>query len=301
MLIGFAGLGGLPLVAQTSGRLPLEESIQNIKKNLGSPQISGVERHSALIRLARLLQFSGDLEGATQAWMDAVFAEPGKRDDTAQLEVARCFIAMGELDKAEANVKVVALNTQDGKTLLDARYLEAQLGGFRSGDTVPLVALINDPDYREYRPRIYYTLWKISGDALYKSRLLSEYASSPEGIITGEELRINGGSIALSASPSALWLLFPGREGVVMESTAVASTAANSAVAALQAGLFGREANAQALVSRLTIAGFQAHISHRMVNGAAYWVVSVPAGSDADQTIAQLKRAGFDAFPITGQ
>jgi cell division septation protein DedD len=71
-----------------------------------------------------------------------------------------------------------------------------------------------------------------------------------------------------------------------------------SGAAVLQTGLFSREENAQALVRRLNGAGFSAALGRRQVNGVEYWVVTVPAGTDTQQTIMRLKDAGFEAFPV---
>jgi len=48
----------------------------------------------------------------------------------------------------------------------------------------------------------------------------------------------------------------------------------------------------------ITLAGFTASISRKLVNGAEYWAVTVPEGQDQRKTAADLKKAGFDSFPI---
>jgi cell division protein FtsN len=66
----------------------------------------------------------------------------------------------------------------------------------------------------------------------------------------------------------------------------------------LQTGLFSREENAQAAVSRLAAKGFAATISQKPVNGVVYWAVSVAPGEDSNRTIMRLKDAGFESFPV---
>ncbi|MDR3334538.1 MAG: SPOR domain-containing protein [Treponema sp.] len=281
------------MYAQTAGGPLLTEEIKTLKKTLETPKISGTDRHRSLIRLARLLQLSGNLEESVLIWMDAAFVDPGRQDDTALLEVVRCFIALGELDKAEASLEVVLQNSKDPKNLLEARYLRAVLELFRSGNTAPLVALIKDPAYERYRPAMYYTLWRTSGDGAYKSKLLADYGLSPEALLAGDPVAL--GTIVVGVSPSAMWLLFPGRRGVEIPATA---PVVESAVVALQTGFFGKEENAHILAEQLKKAGFHADVSRRTRAGAIYWLVSVPPGANADRTIAQLKKAGFDSFPI---
>jgi cell division protein FtsN len=77
-----------------------------------------------------------------------------------------------------------------------------------------------------------------------------------------------------------------------------ASPASEAGPKGLQTGLFGKEENAQAMVSRLGAKGFSASVSQRPVNGATYWAVTVPPGANSSQTILRLKDAGFEAFPI---
>jgi len=133
---------------------------------------------------------------------------------------------------------------------------------------------------------------------------------------------------AISAVQSPLWLLFPGTAGSpsagttkpivpapvttapATPSTPAASTptvsapppstaasAAPSGVV-LQTGLFSKEANARAQSESLRKAGFIALISRKLVNGAEHWAVTVPAGQDQRKTAADLKKAGFDSFPV---
>jgi hypothetical protein len=66
----------------------------------------------------------------------------------------------------------------------------------------------------------------------------------------------------------------------------------------LQTGVFSREANARTQAENLRKAGFTASITRKMVNGTEHWAVTVPAGQDTNRTIQELKRAGFDSFPV---
>jgi hypothetical protein len=62
--------------------------------------------------------------------------------------------------------------------------------------------------------------------------------------------------------------------------------------------LFGKEANARAQIDALRKAGFTASASRKLVNGVEHWAVTVPAGQDSKKTTADLKKAGFDSFPV---
>lgn len=280
------------LYAQSSERTFLTEEIQSIEKSLKTSDLSGTDRYKMLIRQARLFQLAGNLEGAAQAWTDAAFAEQGKRDDAALLEGAFCFLAMGEMEKAEASVKTVSLTGKDSRLLGKARYLDAQIKAFHFGDVSSLIELITDADYEGYKSAMYYTIWKISGTDTYKTRLLSEYPLSPES-------RIVKGKGAVNAAPSALWILYPGLGMVEVSTETDTATPKDNVPKALQTGLFGKEENAKLMADRLKTAGFKAVIDKRTINdGGIYWVVTVPLGTDINQTMGQLKDKGFDSFPV---
>jgi hypothetical protein len=292
------------LYGQSLGVSSLAVVIADSEALLGKSGLAGAEQRGLLEKLARLYQLSGNMEGAARAWTNAAFAEPGKRDDNALLEGAACLIALGEMDKADASVRTVLLTGRDQGALFKARYLGAQIEAFRSADTSALIALIDDPDYGELKPAVYYTLWKISGADTYRNRLVAEYPLSPEARILEE-----GQTVA--ARPLALWVLFPGREGIgpvsapAPSSPGEANPAAQNPAASgewrtalLQTGLFSREENARAMTERLKTAGFDARVSPRTVNGNSYWAVGVPPGGDINGTILALKNAGFESFPV---
>jgi cell division septation protein DedD len=300
---------GTPLPAQAGEIVPLAAELGKAETLPRNP----AEKYQALLRLARLLQLSGNLERAAALRIEAANAAPGGRDDRALLEGCRILIALGEYEKAGEGIRA-ALAAGREKTL--AAYLAALLDAFGSGDDRALVRMAGEADFAPYRGEIYYTLWKISGGARWKNRLLEEFPQSPEAMIARE-------AEGVSPAATAHWILFPGRESVSVSAAPVTPAAASpppapvpapavQAPAAasgspapagapgafLQTGLYGREENAAAMVERLKKAGFDARLRRRTVNGAAYWAVSVPPGPDMNGTIRLLKDAGFDSFPV---
>jgi hypothetical protein len=259
--------------------------------------------------LAQIQELAGNIEAAAQNWTAAAAAEPGKRDDLSLIKGAYCLAATGEWDRARAAVNMVLRTGQAGPAFLLARYAGACIDAFGSGDVSPLSDLASDPDFAAMRPAVYYTLWKVTGADRWKDRLLAEFPRSPEGRIAADA----GGIV--SAAPAAMWLFFPGRGGITLDTADWSSppvSAAPSAPAAsapvpvspapgpgtLQTGLFSNEENAQRQAGRLQAAGFAPALSRRRVNGTDYWAVSVPPGQDMSQTILRLKDAGFESFPV---
>jgi hypothetical protein len=298
---------GFPLRAQEGGVL-LGAEIQSIERNLKSGAFAPAEKHQALVKLARLQELSGNLESAAKTWGEAAAAEQGRQDEKSLLRKARCLAAMGDWDGASA---LVSPGGGDQSLRLEARYLEAQIEAFRSSDTSALLALLDYPDFAELKPPIYFSLWKITGNGSWSSRLRSEYPESPEGRIAAGEgpdqgSGASGKNPAVYIKPSPLWLLMPGRNSFGLE-PAPSSPAAKNAQALspaakretlLQTGLFGREENARSHAARLAEKGFTAELNRKTVNGNEYWAVQVKAGQDTNRMILRLREAGFESFPV---
>jgi hypothetical protein len=320
------------LYGQSGGSqgLSLGAEMRNLEKLLEKTDLSPERRRETLLNMARLQELSGNIEGAAESWFNAAAADRAGQDEPL-LRSGACYAAMGEWEKALALARTVFLNSQNRQSLIRARLLEAQIRAFSSlGDSGvplagaeaggPLGALLEEEGFEAYRPSIYYTLWKLSGAGDWKDRLISEYPRSPEGRIAAAE----SGKPAVSAAPTPLWLLFPGRGGASPEKDLAARTAGNgqspgeTAAAvpakaapatgasagqpapgtALQAGLFSREANALELAERLRKAGFSPQIGQRTVNGREYYAVTLSPGGDINKTIRELGSAGFDSFPV---
>jgi cell division septation protein DedD len=310
--------------AQNTAPVQLGTEIQRLEQKLSLAGVSLAERHDNLVRLAQLRQLSGNIKGAASAWIEA--AEADTRNSAALTAGAYCLAAIGEWEKAASTLRPLLDSAGQGPVMLHARYLDTFLKARNSSDASALAALARDSEFASLRPMIYYTLWQtiagtsgISGAGSaesWKSRLLAEFPKSPEArIASGEK---NGTTPSVSAVQNPLWLLFPSFAG----STSIATTPTKPSetvklaepakspatkppvttpavsTVVLQTGLFSKEANAIAQVETLRKAGFMASVSYRLVNGAERWAVIVPAGQDSNKTIQELKKAGFDSFPV---
>lgn len=280
-----------PVAAQSS----LETELRNLERvSAGS-----AGRREALIRMAGLKELAGDIEGAAGAWEMAAQAEPP--DHLSMLRGAACFIALGNWERAEAALMGVLSGGAGGEVRIHARFLAAQLEALRSGgaNTSALVSLLGDGTFGAYTSRIYFTLWKLTGRESWLSSLTREYPGSPEAAAAGSKGTVH-------AAATAMWLLFPGRQGAPSGSAAANSGAAGSTVTSsavsgtvLQAGLFSREENARGLLEKLRGAGFSADSTRQNRAGATYIMVYVIPGPDINASIRELKAAGFESFPVS--
>jgi len=291
------GHGLYPQSAAPTGQLGVE--IQRLEQRLAQAGISSAERHDASARLARLLQLSGDIAGAAARWLDAAAAAAvaGPQDDEALVAGAFCLAAVGEWERSLLTIRPLLASSRRDQPTLQARYLDTCLRARISGNVSALAGLAQDPEFASLHPLIYYTLWQISTNAeSWRTRLIAEFPNSPEA--RAADTGMAGASISAVQSP--LWMLFPGTGELSPLSPAADTSAAGNGAAGrvLQTGVFSRETNARSQADALRRAGFSATVSRKMAGSAENWTVTVPAGQDANRTIQELKRAGFDSFPV---
>jgi tetratricopeptide (TPR) repeat protein len=301
------------LRAQASSTALLSDEITRLEQQTGSPALPPAELQAALARLGKLHILLGNTEDAARAFNQAAFADPENRDDRSLLEAARCYLALGETEKAETGIQTVLVSGRDPADTGEARFLGGLSYALKTGDTRPLASLLNtagETAARGYNraSAILFALWKITGDESYRIRLRAEHPLSQESRGLDEDpLRQTVGASA------ALWFLFPGRGAVSLAPPtpeasvsaapsavkADAPTEASGGAVVLQIGLFGREENARTMADRLKNAGFTPSVSPRAINGTAYFAVTVnaPAG-DVNAMILRLKDRGFESFPV---
>lgn len=310
------------LIALGSSRVaaapsPMWAEIQRLENALAS-SVSPAERRAALVGLASLRQLSGNFAAAAGLWLEAAALDPA--DDRALVMAAYSLAATGEWERALATAQPVLASGRRGPHVAQARYLDATLRAWIASDITALVALAGDPEAAFLRPTVYYTLWwtelrdpvSFGGNAeRWKGRLLALYPQSPEARIVAE----TGDPPTVSAVHSPLWLLLPGAASSALEEIPLGSTLAGliaspgaagqpagpvaqqQATRAQQTGLFRNEANALAHAQVLRLAGFDARVSRRLVNGAYHWAVLVPT-RDAARTALELRIAGHDSFTV---
>jgi len=318
--------GRQTIFAQTG--LALETEIKKIEILASKQGISAVERHDALVSLARLRQLSGDIEGAAKNWFSAAGAIPDKLDEDALLSCAYCLSAMGEWDRAITALEPLLLKSQR------ARFLYATVKAIKTDDLSELVSLADNPDYSQTKVEILFVLWKLTNgesSTQWRQRLVNEFPQTPEG-------RLATGNSSAIVKPSPFWLLASGLDSlpilasekqsgtVVAKATNVQTTATQATPVAqtttvksstpvaqasqssspqtavstvkLQTGIYSRQDNAQAQVAKLKQAGFTSAIEQRIVNGKEMWVVTVSANTDQGSAINELRSAGFESFPV---
>ena len=293
---------GFPLQAQSVNALFLEEELAALENTLLDSRIAGPDRYRALINLALLQQLSGNIEAAAETYTLAA-VRGDSYDWPSLLAAARCFIALGELDRADLAIKTLLLNGQNSPLYLEGMFLGHLSEAIRTGNESILTSLLLRNEYADRQPMLLYTLSVLTGNSAYQARLAMDYPQSIEARIAAD----TAGSIGVA--PSALWLLLPAQcnpnprppafaMGSSPLTTGQIAPSPSVPAMALQAGLFNLEENAVALVERLTRAGFSPYIIRRRLNTAYYYGVNIPGGADMNQTIRELKNLGIESFPV---
>jgi len=314
----------------------LEAEIQNAERTAAAQGISAVQKHDALVRLARLRQLSGDIEGAARNWLEAAAAIPGQVDDEALLSCAYCLAAMGEWDRAAAALEPLLVKSSR------ARFLSLSINAIKTGNVSGLAAIADSGEYSGMKSEIYFMLWKTSrADTaeIWRRRLAAEFPQTPEGRLAA------GSASAVAVKTSPFWLFVSGIDSLPLLENALhtaPSTAAersSSITATPPVQPVSQTASAPAVTQpsapapasqtasvsavtqppapaaqtgRLQTGIFsrqenanaqvarlrQAGFSPSIEQRGAMWAVTVPEGADQSRSIRELREAGFESFPI---
>ena len=269
------------LYAQTG--VSLEAEIQNMEKTASKQDVSAQEKHDALVRLARLRQLSGDIEGAAKNWLEAAAAIPGSVDDDALLSCAYCLAAMGEWDRAATALEPLLSKSPR------ARFLSISIYAIKTGDTSPLAAMAHSGDYSQLKSEIYFMLWKTSraqASETWRRRLADEFPQTPEGRLA------SGAASAVSVRPGPFWLFMNTPDSLSLETAQAVPRPAPEAAASAAAERPAPETVAPA-VSALAVSAPAVSVQTVATPPAAA-VAAIPQPSVPQTTAAQT------AAPQTG-
>lgn len=298
--------------------------IQEVEKAASTADASN--QRSLYTFLGSLTEQLGDY-GTAAAWYAkaaGISAAPAPNtpvftSEELVLAAVRCSLSCGESQKAEGYLAFLENSTNE-KT-------KAYVGLYKMWSTLSTVSSnqqLSEPvatlqsyatmaSMKWVRSSVYLTLWYITGNAEWSSKLQKEYPESAEAaIVTG----------AAKLLPTPFWFFLPRTEiadnsaaenTVVSEKQATGTsssgnhsggmlsantTAESHVIVRQQVGFFRNKENAENLVTRLSEAGFKSDITQeKRASGTSYFVVTVP--EDAQKTMGlKLKTAGFECYPV---
>jgi tetratricopeptide (TPR) repeat protein len=234
-------------------------------------------------------------------------------DEELILAAARCSLSCGESQQAEGYLTFLG-NPSNEKTVAYSRLykLWSRLCRVQSSmELVEPVALLQSyatmDSMKWVRPSVYLTLWHLTEEAEWSSKLQKEYPKSAEAaVVTGKGQMLptpfwffipKGGAVQNTAEKSSL---SSGSAEAEKKSgtTGSSGTTESHVIIKQQVGFFRNRENAENLVVRLKEAGFQGDISQEQrPSGTIYFVVTVPEDKD-NSTALKLKTAGFECSPV---
>ena len=308
----------------SSDNSSLPAIIQEVEKAASTADASN--QRSLYTFLGSLTEQLGDY-GSAAAWYAkaaGISAAPAPNtpvftSEELVLAAVRCSLSCGESQKAEGYLAFLENSTNE-KT-------KAYVGLYKMWSTLSTVSSnqqLSEPvatlqsyatmaSMKWVRSSVYLTLWYITGNAEWSSKLQKEYPESAEAaIVTG----------AAKLLPTPFWFFLPRTEiadnsaaenTVVSEKQATGTsssgnhsggmisantTAESHVIVRQQVGFFRNKENAENLVTRLSEAGFKSDITQeKRASGTSYFVVTVP--EDAQKTMGlKLKTAGFECYPV---
>ena len=303
----------------------LEESISYLRKN--APMVTAsAEKRAVYAFLAAILEQQGQYAEAQKNYVQAasiqgsadsvVAGVPNKNSEQLVIDAVRCSLSAGDYASAESYLNSAVRNTKDETVRAYVKLYEqwsALCKAKNESETKESIALLRTyatlDSMKVVRASVLLTLWHLTGESQFSENLKKNFPKSMEAAIVRGEVQ---------TLPTPFWYFVP-RNGVDLpeiahtdsdapsvaaksESSASKSASSSSStpekVVRQQLGLFREEANAKALVQRVSEKGFKAEITTEIrPSGTKYFLVVV--NENAKGTIGEeLRSAGFECYPV---
>ncbi|HRU28273.1 MAG TPA: SPOR domain-containing protein [Treponema sp.] len=281
--------------SQTGGTIQnLSQEIETYQKQVQDKNRTGDSKKAAWLALAELQVLSGNFNAAAESFTEAAFSVQANRDDQALLRAALCYLYAGDVEHALSHIKTLLLTSRDNHVIGEAQQMGLLIDIFRGEGSAlqNLEQLVKDPSQSGDISNLLYILYTLTGKEIYRDRITKDYSASLAAAL------LEGKSVTFKHSP--LWLFGASEPKAQLkpEPALTPEEKAPSQEVQLQVGLFSQQSNAQQMLERLQKKGFKGTLGQRMVNNTQYWIITIPGGEKYNDTIMQLKDAGFEAFPL---
>lgn len=294
------------LILEAAGKASVNETISFLSKNISSLETDS-DKKAAFSFLGALQEQAGKFEAAKKSYTSAAALAGSTNSEKLVISAVRCALNSGDAESALSFLKSSVRDSNDA-------YIQAQIKLYEQWAFLckansaketekPVAALksfLSDKSMTSVMPSILLTLWHITGEDSYSSKLKTDFPSSPETkIIKGE----------INALPTPFWLFMPRKETAFPEiaqmplkksATSSEKEPSSSAekIVREQLGLFRDVSNANALAEKVKSKGFDAKIMlEKRPSGNVYYIVVVD--ENKDMSIGkELRTAGFECYPV---
>lgn len=311
-----ASLSAKSVIDSAAKKSSLSDSISYLRKNVTSLTVNA-DKRAVYVFLASVLEQQGQyaeaqktyaLAASIQGNANAVAGVPNKNSEELVVDAVRCALCAGDYASADSYLNSAVRNSKDDNILSYVKLYEQWSSLCKAkniSDTKESIAMLKTyatlDSMKSVRPSILLTLWHLTGESQFSENLKKNYPKSMEAAIVKGEIQ---------TLPTPFWYFVP-RNGVDLpeiasqEGDSVSLPAESSSpslksekIVRQQLGLFREEANAKALVERVSAKGFKAQITSEVrPSGTKYYIVVVDEnakGSIGDE----LRTAGFDCYPV---
>lgn len=307
-------------VVEASKKETVLESIDYLKNTV--PKLSTLaDKRSGYAFLGSIQEQLGLYEDAQKNYALAASIEatdasgmPKKSSEQLVIDAIRCALSVGDYSTADSYLKSDVKKSKDEKILAHIKLYEQWSTLCKANsidDTKDSIEILKDystsDSMKSVAPSILLTLFHLTGDKSYSTRLTKEFSSSVEASI------VKGSSKNL---PTPFWYFVP-RKGFGDEvpdyekdlpdvtsvssddKKEIASSDENVKRTKYQIGLFRDESNAMRLVNKLKQCGFSGKISEEVrSSGTKYYLVYVE-DNDNKTMYELLKASNFDCYPLS--
>lgn len=284
------------------------------------------DKRDLLVLTASLQESSGFYELASKNYEKAAGLQSSEGSESAAsllLNASRCALSYGDFQLADSYLSAVsrtAISPELGAAVkLYAVWSWLSKITDEASLHEPLAILSSYTGLKSMeavQSSILLTLWYLTGESVYSTKLIKEYPLSMEAAVVQGKIHL---------LPSPFWYFVPRKISEPVVSSAIAgettlpdesdkvqnpapkeakasaneaSTRGSTNIIHYQLGFFRNSENAQDLVLRLTKAGFKAAVQEELrQSGTLYYAVIVKENSSRDMG-AQLKNAGFECYPV---
>jgi hypothetical protein len=290
------------------------------------PALAPEQRGQFLVKAGDLALLLG-LFGESASRYEEAGGQGPVPDSALLLRASRCYLAAGEMDKAEALASKLGTTTEDRTLSGSARLVGAwalALQGHRAEACSRALGLLDMAEAPAQRREARFIVWLFAAPeakAGAASKLTEDFPDSLEASIAsgltappplphwylgglasrGDQLPPPG-ALPAKQAPSAPTAAQPQTPASAMPATAAKTQSPQGR--RLQLGYFSIEENAQALRDELLARHFAASIEQRTRTAGSgkgeqrRWIVLVEAGKDLSKTAQALKDAGYEAYQV---
>ena len=302
------------LILEAAQKSSANETISYLAKNIPSLKDDS-DKKAAFSFLGALQEQAGKFEDAKKSYTAGAALAGPTNSEKLVIGAVRCALNSGDAETALSFLKSSVRNSKDALIIAHIKLYEqwallCKANNVKETEKAvsALKSFVDDASMKPVLPSVLFTLWHITGDESYSSKLKSSFSSSPEAkIIRGE----------INALSTPFWLFMPRKENTVPEiaqvpveksaaqeksDSAAAQPAKTSGdgekIVREQLGLFRDVSNANALAEKVKSKGFDAKIVvEKRPSGNVYYIVVVD--ENKDRTIGkELRTAGFECYPV---